>query len=300
MPFHYTLYGLHVTSEMAIAGLRPADDDTTTPDVTIVYGMVPTAIADAKAGVTYSASAREFLLDMADVARYHVADGRQITIAPYPGVPDSTVRLFLLGSALGALLHQRGMLPMHASAIALDDMAILFAGASGAGKSTMAASLHQRGYPLIADDITVVYAGAQGRPIAAPAFPQMKLWAQSLTALDTPAEGLTRIRPELEKYTLPIGDGFQAAPLPIKKLYLLHAHNKPEIEIKPVTGMAKIRVLRTQVYHRRVMEYMGADSAHFAAITALAMHTPVAIVRRSSDLLRLDELIALLETDMRA
>lgn len=44
---------------------------------------------------------------------------------------------------------------LHASAVASPRGAILFAGASGAGKSTMAALLHRHtGWPVIADDVT--------------------------------------------------------------------------------------------------------------------------------------------------
>ncbi|MEG8053162.1 hypothetical protein QP185_07710 [Sphingomonas aerolata] len=54
---------------------------------------------------------------------------------------------YLLGTALGALLHQRALLPLHCNAIVHDGKAFLFCGDSGAGKSTLAAVFEARGYP---------------------------------------------------------------------------------------------------------------------------------------------------------
>jgi hypothetical protein len=299
MAFNYTLYGLHIQSDMPLDGLQAAEP-VSHPDVRVTEGTTPSALPGAHSGVLYEVTPREFLLNIEGIARYHVQDGARITVQPAPGADDAAVRLFLLGSALGVLLHQRGMLPMHASAVAVDGRAVLFTGASGAGKSTTAAALAARGYPVVADDITVVYADDAGAAVAAPAFPQMKLWAQSLRALAKETDALPRVRPELEKYSLPIAAQFHPQPLPVARMILLSAHNKPEIEIRAVTGMGKIRMLRQQVYRRRIMEEMRADSAHFAALTALARTAQLSTLRRTEDIARLSEVIDLIEAEMRA
>ena len=41
-----------------------------------------------------------------------------------PGASSRNVRVFLLGSAFGALLHQRGLLPLHANAVEVDGRAV--------------------------------------------------------------------------------------------------------------------------------------------------------------------------------
>ena len=63
------------------------------------------------------------------------------------------VRLFLLGSVWGALALQRGLLPLHASAVGRGRTVHAFTGPPGAGKSTLAAALAARGYPLFTDDM---------------------------------------------------------------------------------------------------------------------------------------------------
>ena len=89
------------------------------------------------------------LLSVEEVARYLIVDNREMRIQRLPGSIESDVRIFLLGSVLGALLHARQMLVLHASAIQTEQGAVLFIGRSGAGKSTLLGALLLRGYPII-------------------------------------------------------------------------------------------------------------------------------------------------------
>ncbi len=52
------------------------------------------------------------------------------------------------GPGHGLLLHLRGMLVLHASAIGVGDQAVVFMGDKGAGKSTTAAAMIAAGHPL--------------------------------------------------------------------------------------------------------------------------------------------------------
>ena len=98
----------------------------------------------------------------------------------HPRPNDNDVRLFLLGSVMGALLHQRGWLPLHGSAIRLPDgTAAIFMGPSGVGKSTLAAAFRRRGYAVAADDVSLIFTGADGSPLLQPAYPELKLWAEA-------------------------------------------------------------------------------------------------------------------------
>jgi serine kinase of HPr protein (carbohydrate metabolism regulator) len=68
----------------------------------------------------------------------------------------------------GILFHQRQQIVLHASAVRVAGKAVLFYGSSGTGKSTLAAALAQRGYPLIADDVCTVTAETRARPWCIP------------------------------------------------------------------------------------------------------------------------------------
>jgi len=85
------------------------------------------------------------------------------------------VRLFLLGSAIGALMHQRGLLVLHGSTVKVGDECVVFLGSSGVGKSTLATQLRHRGYACLGDDVCAISIGEDGVPYAAPAYPPASL-----------------------------------------------------------------------------------------------------------------------------
>jgi hypothetical protein len=116
---------------------------------------------------------------MPGIGTFLVRDGREILVDPDPDAGDALLQLALLGPVLAALLQQRGDLVLHASAVEIDGAAVGFLGGRGAGKSTMAAALLRRGYPLLTDDILAVSL-EDGSPRVLPGFPQLKLWPDAV------------------------------------------------------------------------------------------------------------------------
>src|SRR5262249_42847204 len=138
----------------------------------------------------------QLICHVAGVASMLVRDGNEIVIDRAPNSTDEDIRLFLLGSAFGALLHQRGVIVLHGSTIKInEDAAILFVGHSGMGKSTLAAVLHRRGYPWIGDDVCAITFGTDGTPFVAPAYPQTKLAPDALDHLGIDGSSLRPVRP---------------------------------------------------------------------------------------------------------
>src|SRR2546429_642560 len=82
---------------------------------------------------------------------------------------------FLCGPVWATLCHQRGLLPLHASAILTDGRITAFAGRSGVGKSTTAALMHSLNYQLFADDILPITFDKNSEPGAWPYLRRLKL-----------------------------------------------------------------------------------------------------------------------------
>jgi hypothetical protein len=78
--------------------------------------------------------------------------GRQVEAIVREGTSDRKVEELYQRHAMPFVLQARGRELLHASAALTPRGAIAFAGSSGAGKSTMAFALSQRGYPPLADD----------------------------------------------------------------------------------------------------------------------------------------------------
>ena len=166
----YSLFGLQLDSDLPLPELFEAAADPPA-DVRIEVGAVP---VDGEFEAGLHAVDGGALLVIDKVARYFVGDGSRIVIEPDEFASERNVRLFLLGSVFGLLLHQRRMLPLHANAVEIDGSVAAFMGRSGAGKSTLAAWLNDRGFPLIADDVAVVdFEGAT--PFIVPGLPRLRL-----------------------------------------------------------------------------------------------------------------------------
>lgn len=283
----YRLFGLDLRSEIDLAGLAPPVD-AVAADVEIGFGSVPAE--DPVPG--YSAIPEGTLLSVTKVGRYLIRDGRQIVIDPAPGASERNLRLFLLGSAIGALLHQRGLLPLHANAIDLGGRAVAFSGHSGAGKSTIAAWFHDRGHKILADDVCVIGFDDAGRALAYPGIPRLRLWREALEASGRDAGAYDRSFDDIDKYDVPTGTDSRLEPLPLAAIYLLRRTDEDQAgdaAIDRLTGVDAVETLMSNTYRGGYLKTIGRTGEHLAACLRVARAVPVFRARRLWGFERFDE-----------
>ena len=111
----YRAYGLTIESELELPELI---EDNGVPEVSVRFGTAP-EMPDANIGRNQRVRATkdELLLMVEDVATYYVEGGNRIIVEPIATGDEAAIRLFLLGSAFGALLQQRGYYVLHGSAV---------------------------------------------------------------------------------------------------------------------------------------------------------------------------------------
>ncbi len=262
MDFHYVSFGLRIVSSIPL----PAPEMAFGPesDVTIDVGAVPEHLADVRfKGVRFQAADGELLLKVDGIAVYHIRKGSRITIAPEKGAKADDILVFLMGSAMGALLHQRAMLVLHAGAVQVDGGSALFSGVSGVGKSTLTACFHKKGYPFLADDLSAVSTG-NGRPSVMAGFPQLKLWSDTLKKLEIDPRCLTSVRWGncLEKYVMPVAFQ-QTRAVPVKDIFVIQPANRDTIDIIPLKGSDKINSLVDNTFRMNFLKGLGGKSSHF-------------------------------------
>ena len=131
---HYHLFGLRLQSELVLPELH-RNRHAVEPDVRIELGP-PADVGGLQN--EFSTTDDGACLSIADIGRYSISSSR-ILVEPASGAHLRNVRLYLLGSAMGILLHQRGLLPLHANAIEIDGRAFALHRTIRAGKSTLAA-----------------------------------------------------------------------------------------------------------------------------------------------------------------
>jgi hypothetical protein len=300
----YTVFGLTLQSDIVLPELFSAGPGAM-PDVTVRYGAVdPDTLGEAaRVGPQLWVSPERFILEIPRVARFEVAQGTEIRVDPAPGVDAESVRLFLLGSAFGALLFQRGHLVLHGNAIKIDGRCMICVGASGAGKSTLAAAFARRGYPVLADDVVPVDANAA----ALPGLPRIKLWQDAAEWLGIETAGLRRIRPDMAKFNMPLAEDDRAvsAPAPIRWIYILGQDvTLEDVRIVPIHGMARFGPLRNNTYRVRYLQGMKLGPVHLERCGALAGQVHLARVTRPDvaepeQAARVDALVDRLLADMR-
>ena len=284
----YDLFGLRVRSHFVLPELHPAEGHAE-PDVRIVAGPVP---IPAGSGAGPHAFDGGLVLFLPGIGRYRVADGSAITIEPEDGVPERNVRLYLLGSAFGALLHQRGALPLHANAVEVAGRAVAFMGESGSGKSTLAAWFHDHGYRVIADDVCVIGFGDGDVPIAYPGLPRLRLWDSALTQSGRDASSYERSYVDdaepLAKFDVPIDRSAVAqAPVPLAAIYQLQRGNG--FAISDLKGIEAADLLFANTYRGGYVEMMNAQRFHWESATRLLRAVPVYSLVRRWNLAELDQ-----------
>jgi hypothetical protein len=136
---------------------------------------------------TWLAMARDgggYRLRFPALAEFFVSrDGSRIEHAAAPDLPAGTLRHLLLNQVLPLALARQGRTVLHASAVHVPRLGtVAFAGPSGSGKSTLAAALATLGGAIVTDDALVL--GEKGRrDTVMPAYPELRMWRASATAL---------------------------------------------------------------------------------------------------------------------
>ena len=287
--FAYWAYGLNIVSDIEcpeLAAGRGAED------VRVRYGSVPEQLANPGAeSVRYRVTPHEFVLQVERIGRFRVRNGNDIVIERPPEAAEAWVRVPLLGIVLGALLHQRGVLPLHASVIETERGAVAFAGPVGLGKSTLAAAFHQRGYRVLADDVCAISLSGSGSPLVTPGYPQLNLRADALQMIGSSVESMSRSRQFTEKYGLPVAGNFCTTNTPLYAVYELRKANTPDLTLSPVKGLDKLTLLRDNTYGLRFLVGRHQTKRYSQLATSTARHIRAVRVIRPDGVFWLDELV---------
>lgn len=282
--FTYKAFGLIIKSGFEIPELLNYEG---IHDVEIILGKTPQNLKNInKQGVKYQASKNEFLLEVDNIAKYYVNSGNKITVELLKEKADKEVRLFLLGSSFGALFLQRGLLPIHGSAIKFGESATIFTGLSGVGKSSMAAYFINQGYQALADDISVVNENLE----VVPGFPNLKIWNDVLNKLDIQNESLSQIRPDIGKYQLPIDANYYNQSLSLKNIIILTTKNSAGFDYEELSGIKKFNVIRNNTYRHRFVQGLEKQQDHFLILNKLLPTIKVFNVSRPQSPIMLKEL----------
>ncbi|HBM16135.1 MAG TPA: hypothetical protein DD381_07340 [Lentisphaeria bacterium] len=297
----YRLYGLNIISEIPLNPLdclEPCFEKA--PDATISFGKVPDSLRQPprQCWAEFQATQDEFLLEHPHLGvSIYIKTPSEIIIDKEKNTNIDTTVLYLLGSAIGALLMMKDYLPMHASSMLTDKGAVVFTGVSGAGKSTIAGALLARGYKTITDDICPIKIH-EGIPYAYSGHSNLKLWESTLNIFKEEFEHLPKIRADINKYYYNSENSAADGKYPIYKIYQIETHNENKIEIIPVEkGLNKLELIMNNTYRMQFIEGLGKRRTHFKIASALA-NIQISKIKRPSITEDFNAFVDMVERDM--
>ncbi len=221
---------------------------------------------------------RRCRLDVRQVGSYDVRDGKEILVCPAAGAHAELVRLFVLGSAWGVLLQQRGSLAMHAGVVRAGEGAVAFCGPSSAGKSTTVDWLARRGFPLVCDDLCRVDVAGAESPWVWPSARPLKLSVAALATAGRSAAGLRAALPR-GKLQLPWSEG-ASEPLPLRTIYLLEWG---EPSLSRLSGATALRRFVAAATYRPGLLEPTETARHWQRCLEIVGRVPVWELRRPRD-----------------
>lgn len=285
--YYYLSYGLKICSTLELPEL-PEIDPCEHPDAVVMSldvvgeleGSIPLndwlEVSDDLCQITVEG-----------IARYRVEEGqrifldRRVSRGVNPVADPGDVRLFLLGSALGALLHQRHWLPLHVSALKTPAGAWAFTGHSGAGKSTMAAWLHYaQQWPLITDDVAVIKPD-EAEPLLHPGPARAKLWRDALTALGIETEGLVKDLMRADKFHIMMNKSARYDSHRLSALVQLERAEEGEAaSLVKLTGIEAFKTVMGAIYRPELGCAFNTDKQLMSESVRLAQQIRVYRFRR--------------------
>ena len=309
MAYRCTIYGLGVVANKTIPGVPPSS--TAADDVRIWFGSLPSWIAEltpTQIETSFVAEyedevgepvLRVFTLIKGEYFWFCYSDKTEFVVdragteiwAAWPmslSLEDTCT--YLLGPVMGFVMLLRGVVCLHASAVAIRNQAIALLGPAGSGKSTTAAAFSQRGYSILAEDV-VTLDDRLDHFFVRPGYPCIRLWPASVKVLYGSETHLPKLTPHWDKRYLELNDRFENRPLPLAAIYYLNERSEdpPAPFIEALDRSEGLMSMVANTYATKLMDKQ-MRAREFGLLTRVLNNVPLRRVTPHTDPLRIAEL----------
>jgi hypothetical protein len=224
--FDYLLFGLVFRFNLSIPQLLSVQSSDTPTDVEVHLDALPPGVSKnsnaAERVVFVSTDKNEadqpthwlwksedgllFRLEFCDGTQFWLdSNGKHLWCTWPQELSLQSTLAYLLGPVLGFLLRLRGVVCLHASAVAVGNRSAVFVGAAGAGKSTTVAAFAREGCAVLSDDVVALDEREDGF-VVQPSYPHVLLWPDSVQALFGSTDALPSVSHDWDKRRLALGD----------------------------------------------------------------------------------------------
>ena len=233
-----------------------------------------------------------FCLDMV------VGSGR-VVLKDVPISSESQRQELLDGPVRGIELYTSGYLVLHGSCLDIRGNLVSIVGSAGAGKSTLAAVLCERGAKLVSDGMTPVHPETLG---VAPGAARTKLDDESLRLLGQDCEQFSLVHPESLKryYPVPGIDTTEQSQRALRLCAIFVVEDAAETSIEAFPAAESLIKLIANVY---LASYLPPDHSPILmqrAASLIQHGVQVKALRRAKEAGRLLEIIEAIEREATA
>jgi len=289
--FHYNIFGLHARSDLELMHLYPVKESSKI-EVNFQSKKIrkpsPHKVEHPSTGIR-KIKKDYFYLEIHDVGIFEVFGPKNGTTNVFYQMinPDKKITFFnwLFGSVIAAVLHLNDKMIIHSSATVFQDKLHLFCGQSGIGKSTIAAKLFEKGYPIFSDDKTVISWNKKlGEFEAEPSLPIMRLWVNSIDNIKDQSilqKGL-QLSQEEEKFQFLIKEKNQIKEKKtIAKIFVIrNVSSELILKCKKLQGNRKIQAIKNQIFRLNFLFKFEKSLMVQSFVQKLIQQCDVHVVRR--------------------
>jgi hypothetical protein len=237
----YSFGGLRLRSAVRVDQLRPCPPEAEAwADITLSFETGEPPIHDrisyrwpGRYGLIVGTCGDEWLMTSSlDGAFLISRERRTVRCISAPGASFDACVDVLIRRVLPRVATLFGASAIHAAALARSEGGVLLLGMSGAGKSTMTATLGNAGWHILSDDISVLW--GQEQPLLAPAAQGVCVWPASREGIKLPIERC-RPMPAYDGKTHFVPEGEPAIkPVPLRALVFLKREGNVALALEPM------------------------------------------------------------------
>ncbi|WP_252189266.1 aldolase [Rossellomorea vietnamensis] len=236
-----------------------------------------------------------FLFKAPGVGIFCIQDGNKILYEPSGENDLGQLRLYILGTCMGALLIQRKILPFHGSSFSFNGKAYAIIGESGAGKSTLTSALINKGHRILTDDVIAISSKEYGVPYVYPSYPQQKLWEESLIEFNMDTSNFTALFKRETKYAIPVENHFINNPLPLGGVFELVKSESENVKLTTIDGLERLHIFYLHTYRNFLVQRFGLRKWHLRYTASFAKNIEVYRLTRPTSRFTANELATLIE-----
>lgn len=260
---NYNAFGLFLKSEILFPELVELNESRSSFDVIVEFEDLSELFDDLNKGNRFFIVEDKIIMfKLPEIAIFCILGHSKIMITPLENYDEDIVRIWILGTCMGAILMRNMIFPLHGSAVAIQGKAYAFIGESGAGKSTIASTFLKNGFHFLTDDIIAISFKEDNTPVVIPSYPQQKLWEESLNYLGMERKNYRSIFGRENKFCIPV-DNYISKPLPLHGIFELEKYEKSEPQLTEVMNLEKFKTLFTHTYRNFLIERLNLIDWHF-------------------------------------